>query len=173
MAKSESTKKVPVIAGDVNGSILTLTFQDGRILTLDATKVSADIQHAAMMHGFKQKLVDAAAINRNTDTGASATIDDKYDNVREVYDRLIDVNGTWNKQRGDGSGSSAGTGLLVRALMAIYGKSEDEVREILDNCSDDEVKAVRGNPKVAAKMAELKQAKSTIDVDAVLGKFGA
>jgi hypothetical protein len=160
------------VAATIEGTILTLTFAHGEVLTVDSYNLSKQITDAAILHGLKQKLVDAAAIARNTDTGAAATIEDKYDAVREVFDRITSPTGTWNKVRGDGTGTG-GTGLLVRALMAIFGKDEDSIRAQLDECTDDEVKALRSSPKVAAKMAELKAAKSNIDTDALLSKFGA
>jgi hypothetical protein len=160
------------VAATIDAHMLTLAFQHGKELIVDMRSLSPTIAQAAIMHGLKQKLVDAAAIARNPDTGASATIDDKFQAVLEVYERITSPTGTWNKVRGDGTGTG-GTGLLVRALMAIFGKDEDSIRVQLDDCSDEEVKALRSSPKVAAKMAELKAAKSNIDTDALLSKFGA
>lgn len=37
----------------------------GRILRIDAGKLTNDIRHEAIMHGLKQKIGDAAAIGRN------------------------------------------------------------------------------------------------------------
>ena len=173
MATISETKKIPTVSADVSGTSLVLTFASGDVLTVDHTKLSGAIIDAAILHGLKQKLVDAAAISRNPDTGASATAQDKFDAVKEVYDRITSPDGTWNKIRGDGTGSGQGTGLLVRALMALSNKNEDETRALLEACSDDEVKALRGSPKVAAKIAELKNSNSKVDTDALLAKFNA
>ena len=74
-----TTTKPPAVSAESHGSVLTLTFADGRTIEVDATAISEDIRHTAMMHGFKQKLLDAAAIARNTMTGASASLSDKFD----------------------------------------------------------------------------------------------
>ena len=169
----QSEKKTPTVSADVSGTSLVLTFASGETLTVDHTKLSGAIVDAAILHGLKQKLVDAAAISRNPDTGASATAQDKFDAVKEVYDRITSPDGTWNKIRGDGTGTGQGTGLLVRALMALFGKNEEDTRALLEACSDDEVKALRGSPKVAAKIAEFKAATSKVDTNALLAKFGA
>jgi hypothetical protein len=173
MAKNTETR-IPTIAAEVvNDDLVEFTFSDGRVLSITPSLLSHEIRQAALMHGLKAKLVDAAAISRNPDTGASADIDDKFNAVEEIHVRITRPDGTWNKIRGDGAGSSAGTGLLVRALMTLLKKTEADVRKTLAECSEDEIKALRGTPKIASKMAELKQAKSTVDVDALLGKFGA
>ena len=166
-----TTTKTPAVSAEVTDSVLTLTFSNGKTLTVDAQALSDTIRTAAMMHGLKQKLVDAAAIARNPDTGATATIEDKLEAVCEVYERIILPEGTWNKVRGDGTGTGNGGGLLVRALMALFNKNEEETRTLLDGCSDEEVKALRNSPKVAVKMAELKAAKSKVDTDSLFAKF--
>ena len=122
-----SQSKSPAIAAEVSDTTLTLTFSNGEVLTVDATSLSPDIQTAACLHGLKQKLVDAAAIARNTDTGASATLEDKFNAVREVFERITAPDGTWNKQARAGGTSTGGSGLLLRALMELTGQSKLKV----------------------------------------------
>ena len=169
MTKSEPKKST--VAASIEGTVLTLTFASGEILTVDSYNLSKQITDAAILHGLKQKLVDAAAIGRNPDTGASATPEDKFNAVKEIYDRITSPDGTWNKIRGDGTGSNGG-GLLLRAMASLTGKTMEETQDILDGCSDDEIKALRATPKVQAKMAEFRKVKvSTVDVEALLSKF--
>lgn len=167
---TKSEPSVPDIGATVTGSVITITSRGGRSFSLDAATLSPELREAAIMQGLRKKLVDPAALSRDPDTGASATIDDKFDACLEVYERLTN-GGPWNKQRGDGSGAG-GTGLLVRALMALTGNSEEETKALLESCSDDEVKALRGQPKVAAKMAEFKTVNKSVDLGALSAKFG-
>lgn len=158
--------KLPAIAADVDGSTLTLTFSDGRSLSLDidSGKLRMEIIHAATLHGLKQKLVDAAAMSCGPD-GRPATIDDKYDAVREVYDRLL--SGEWNKAR---EGVSTG-GLLVTALCEITGKARDAIIAGLATKTNEEKAALRKNPKVRVILNRLEAERagsSTIDSDALL-----
>lgn len=169
---ASESKKPAAVAADIDGSTLTLTFANGDILRVYADTLTQAMRDAAIMHGLKQKLVDAAAIARNPDTGASATIADKYNAVREIFDRITSPEGTWNKIRGDGTGSNTG-GLLLRAMAALTGRSLEETQGILDALSDDEVKALRASPKVQVKMADFRKPKATnVDVDALMSKFG-
>ena len=122
-------KRQADITTDIFGNVLTVTFSNGKVLEVDVSTLAADITLQATLHGMKQKLVDAAAIGRNTDTGRSAPIDDKYDAVQEVFDRVVGQ-GLWNKSRGDGSGSNKGSkSFLCEALMELYKKDRAVIRQ--------------------------------------------
>ena len=96
-----STARVPAVAVAVNveeglstmslaHGELVLTFADKTAATLSTTELSTEILSQALLHGLKQKLVDAAAIARNVDTGASATVADKKEAVMEIHSRLLE-----------------------------------------------------------------------------------
>jgi len=156
--------------GRVGG--LALVFSNGQELSLTGSQLSLEIMERAVWHGLKQKLVDAAAISCNPETGRPATVEDKFAAVKEVYDRLLA--GEWNKTRGDGTGTSGG--LLFRALCLLHAdKSPDAIKAFLAKKSDAEKTALRGNPKVAAIIQQLRDAspkKSGIDTDAMLDELG-
>lgn len=151
-----SSKNTPAIVATVSDTCdtLTLTFAHGEVLTIGAAQLSADIIKAATMHGLKQKLVDAAAISRNTDTGRAASVVDKYEAVKEVYDRLL--SGEWNKKREGGAGASGG--LLFKALCRMYApkKTPEDIRAFLETKTDAEKAAMRKNSKVAAVIEEIR-----------------
>lgn len=162
-----SKKIETAIATTINGNTLTMTFGNGETLTVNAASLNDTIRTAAMMHGLKQKLSDAAAISRNPDTGRSATIDDKFEAVRDVWKRITSADGTWNKNREAGEGGATGA-LLVRALVALTGKARGVIEEQVEAMSKEQKAALRANPKVAAKIAELKSANADIDSDSLL-----
>ena len=156
------------VAAAVSATILTepsgapygldLVFADGRTLKVTAGMLSADIRAAGLVHGLKQKLVDAAAISRDPLTGKPATIDTKYAAVREVFDRITGVNPTWNKVRGEGGGSTGSGGLLYRALVRLYDgvQTPEQVRKYLDGLNAEQQAALRGNKKVAPVILAIK-----------------
>ena len=159
---------------DAMSPTLTLTFANGQALTISPSMLTADIVVQATMHGLKQKLVDAAAISRNPDTGRSATIDDKYAAVREVYDRLL--MGQWNKGRADGTTGTGG--YLFRALCILYAtKTPDAIREFLSKKSKVEQAALRATPKIKTIIDDLKLADARngddvgLDTDAMLDEL--
>lgn len=132
---------------------LALTFANGREITLDVAGLPDNIIGDAIFHGLKQKLVDAAAITRNPETGRSASIEDKYTAVYDVYQRLL--GGEWNKRR-EGGGASGG--LLYRALVRMQDgkKSPEEIKVWLDGKTDAQKAALRKNPAVAKVIDEIR-----------------
>ena len=137
---------------------LDLVFADGRTLKVTAGMLSADIRAAGLVHGLKQKLVDAAAISRDPLTGKPATIETKYTAVKEVFDRITGVNPSWNKVRGEGGGSTGSGGLLYRALVRLYDgvQTPEQVRKYLDGLNGEQQAALRGNKKVAPVILAIK-----------------
>ena len=171
MATKNETARTPAIEATIEGTVLTLTFSDGRELVVTRDGLSHEIREAALMHGLKQKLVDAAAISRDPDTGRSATLDDKFNAVKEVLDRLM--SGQWNKTREGGGGAG---GLLFRALVNLYPKKTPaDVRAYLDELTDKEQAAIRRVPAVAAEIDRLRAASARaggIDGSAMLAGLG-
>ena len=86
---------------DTDTLSVTVTFANGQQVTVDATRLNDDIRNMAVLHGIKQKLIDAAALPRDPITGRSATISDKISAVREVFERITSTDGTWNKIRAE------------------------------------------------------------------------
>lgn len=174
MAQSNESKRVPVIETltHMERNVLELICINGESIIVNPQELSADVLRMAILHGLKQKLIDAAAISRNPDTGKSATPDDKWAAVRAVYDRL--VSGQWNAVRGEGMG--AGNGLLFRALVRMYpAKTADQLREYLDGKTKAEQAALRANPKVAAVIEEIKAESvkaGSVDSDSLLDELG-
>lgn len=176
---TNETKRIPAVSvemvkndeGGIGG--LGLRFANGRTLALAASMLSDDILSYAIWHGLKQKLVDAAAISRNPETGRAASVDDKFEAVKAVYDRLLA--GQWNAPR-EGAGAGASGGLLFRALCRMYAgkKDEDAIREFLDVKTDAEKTALRKNPKVAAIIDEIRVESgkaASIDTDELLDEL--
>ena len=166
------TKRTPVIQATIADSTLVLAFQNGEHITLDPATMSQDIREQAMLHGFKQKLVDAAAISRDPETGRSATVQDKFNAVAEVFNRL--TAGQWNATR-EGGGQVKG-GVLVEALCRLYpAKPREGLVEFVAAKTDKEKAALRKNPKVAAIIAQIKAEKdsdSDDDSDELLAELG-
>lgn len=167
------TKRIPAIAVQCilsdNGAAadhIILTPAGGSPITISTENLSSEVLRYATLHGLKQKLVDAAAISRNPETGRSATVADKIAAVQEVLDRLLA--GEWNKRR---EGAPTG-GLLLRALARLYpARTRDQLVEFLAGKSDAEKAALRRNPKVAAIIEEIRAESAddeSIDSDELL-----
>ena len=168
------TKKPAAVETSTTGNDLTLTFANGEILRVYFDALSQPIRDAAMVHGLKQKLCDAAAISRDPFTGKTATIETKYEAVKEVFDRITSPDGTWNKIREGGNNSG---GLLLAALVRMYAgrKTRDELAEFLSTKTDAEKAALRKNAKISSIIDEIKAERATdgdgIDSDSLLDEL--
>ena len=141
--------------------VLVIEFAHGKRIELRPTTLGPDIREQALFHGLKQKLVDAAAISRDPETGRSATVEDKFRAVSAVYERLLA--GQWNATRGEGSGTGSG-GLLFAALMRLYpSKGADTLREYLGGLTPGQQSALRKNPRVAPVIEEIKAERAADD----------
>ena len=152
-----------------NGT-LVLTFRHGEVLRIHPEALAPEIQRAAMLHGLKQKLVDAAAISRDTTTGRAATIATKYDAVREIFDRITGENPSWNKPRAGGAGGQGG--LLARAIARFKNVPVEQAKAYLDRLTDAQKQALRVDPRIATIINELRAENAKpagIDTDALLG----
>lgn len=140
----------------IEGGTLVLTFSSGERLAINPNTLSVEIREQALLHGLKQKLVDAAAISCNPETGKSATVADKYAAVLEVYERITrETAPMWNKVR-EGGGATSG-GLLLQALCVLYPtKSVEDLRAWIAAKTDKERAQLRAEPRIAAEIAKLR-----------------
>ena len=149
---------------------LLLQFANGEMLSITASQLQQSIMEYAIFHGLKQKLVDAAAISRNPENGRAASIDDKFQAVKAVYDRLLA--GQWNATR-EGGGQSGG--LLFKALCRMYSnKSPEQIAAFLAGKTDADKTALRKNPKIAAIIEEIRAETgkaANIDTDELLSEL--
>lgn len=166
------TTTAKAISTEITAGKLIMMFGNGEGLTVDPAALSDEIRTAAMLHGLKQKLGDAAAISRNPDTGRSASLDDKIAAVREVFDRITAPSGTWNKIRESGEGSGNG-GLLFRALCSLYAgkRSPEQITEFLAGKTDAEKAALRKTAPVAAEIERIRPAKTSGNGDDLLAEL--
>lgn len=152
--KAEPVRK-SVVSTDIFGTTLTLNFITGQELSVTLDNLSPEIIKQAALHGLKQKLVDAAAIARNTDNGDSATPTDKYNAVKTVYDRITREDGTWNAIR-EGEVKHQG-GIFVRAVMELTGKSKADIDAAMEGYSKEQIAALKKNPRVMDIMQRMQR----------------
>lgn len=140
--------------GKPYGVKFTFGGRQDRVVELNMHKLTEEVLLMATLHGLKQKLGDAAAISRNTETGKSATIEDKFNAVRELADRLLE--GEWNKRR-ESTGAGAG-GLLLRALTRLYANrmTAEQVATWLGQKTDKEKAGLRKNPKIMEEISRIR-----------------
>lgn len=170
---TKSETRVPDVACTIDAEaarpFLEFTFSDGgEPIIMSLAVLSNDMLTYAALHGLKQRIGDAAAIPRNTDTGRSATVAEKRAAMEKVRDTILQ--GEWSARR-EGGGNEGG--LLLRALGRLYpAKSREDLAAWVANKSKAEQAAMRANPRVAAIIAELRaESAKGIDTDGLLGEL--
>ena len=166
-----TTKRIPAVSANVIAAldgekVLHLRFINGGYLSIEPSQLTPEIREMALLHGLKQKLVDAAAMSRNPITGRSATIEDKFEAVSIVHKRLLA--GSWNAPR---EGGGATGGLLFQALCRLYEgrKTPEQLKTYLDTLSDAQKTALRASGRIAPILEQLRaEAGRGIDSDALL-----
>lgn len=145
------------------------------IIDLDFSKVDEANKNRAMIHGFIQRISDAAAISRDPETGESATAQDKFDAMQRLVTHYESGTSEWSRRPVAGEGKSGG--LLFKALcvMSAETKSADEIREWMGTKTKAQLTALRNSPKVAAIIAELRPVSDDVDADTLIEelKFGS
>lgn len=152
-----------------NDTAAQFVLVDGTSIDIRLADLTDDIKHQLMLHGLKQKVADAAAIPRDTETGRSASDEDKIAAMRAVAGRI--VAGEWAARAGDGT--AAPRGLLHKALERLYpNKSREAIAEFVAGLDKKAQSALRMDPRVAPIIAGLRAegAKTNgIDTDELLG----
>lgn len=155
MTTANERKNTATITTLVEGDEVIIEAITGERVVLSLQELSDEIKGIALMHGLKQKLVDAAAISRNPDTGKSATTEEKMAAIREVAERL--KSGEWNKRAAGGDSTSEG-GLLRRALIKLADgrKTPEEIDRWLGGMGKKEQAALRAQPQIRAAIDEIR-----------------
>lgn len=175
-AKSNS-----VITHTVNAEEQTITFHvvGCEPLVFDVKKVSDAVGERAMLHGFIQRVSDAAAISRNRDTGQPATPQDKRDAMAVLVEHYESGTEDWARRREAGAGPD--TGITLQAIMDVFKTDAAGARGMIASLAErrsitvNEARAVFASAKeVAARIAQLKAdraEKSGIDAAGLLDEL--
>jgi hypothetical protein len=160
-----STKRIPAVTTTVSDEFLLVVFADGQTAEINTNRLDDGIRITAMMHGLNAKLVDAAAIGRDSVTGKSASLYDKKEAVLEIVARLTSETPSWNKIREGVGNGGVNNGLLLRAIMEVSGKTHEETRTFLLNLSAEQKAAIRARERVANVIARMQREKlAAVDV---------
>jgi hypothetical protein len=129
MSKTEKKRANSIINVSRFDNKLTFAFTGVGQFTFDPDRVSAENRAHAMMHGFEQRIRDAAALSVDRDTGKSATPQAKFDAAKRIVDHLMSGATEWNLKPSAGGGFDAG--LVILAMTRVLSKAVDEIEPIL------------------------------------------
>jgi len=168
-----------VTVQQTEAGLITVTVLGAGIVTFDPSKVHASNRIHAEFHGWKQRLSDAAAMSRDTDSGKPATPGDKEAAIRELADFYMTGAAEWSRVGTGGGGKS----LTIEAIAAIkgvtYEVAEAEVVKFATAKYEGDTKKalafLRTGAKVSAAMDEIRKARMPapkVDADEALAELG-
>jgi hypothetical protein len=129
MSKTDKKRVNSIITVTRFDNKLTFAFAGVGQFVFDPDRVSAENRARAMIHGFEQRIRDAAALSADRDTGKSATPQAKFDAAKRIVDHLMSGATDWNLKAAAPSGIDAG--LTIQAIMRVYGKTLEQVEAII------------------------------------------
>lgn len=115
--------------------------------------ISQSMMLEAACHGLKAKVVDAAAISR--ETGRTPTPDTKKEAAQAMVARI--KRGEWLIRAGAGEGKAAVGGLLLRALIrTMPHKTPEELAKWLDGKTAEQQAKLRADDRIAPVILAIK-----------------
>jgi hypothetical protein len=174
---------ITVSADDNN--VLTFTVGNVGSFTLNPADAPEALRTRAMLHGFVQKVSDAAAIAKadlpKDPTEAAKT---KFEAMQSVANRLVGENAEWSKRSGDGSGPVAG--IIFRAFEEWVGDMATKAKKPTPDAAAIRAKydaldragqlALRNVPAIAKIIERIKSERGskaeTVDTGSLLGELG-
>lgn len=132
---------------------------------LELSRVAQSNKDRALIHGFVQRISDAAALSRNPQTGLPASPTDKLNAMAELVDHYMSGTEEWSRKR-TGGGAAEG-GLLLEALVRMYPtKTRDSLNAWLKQRTPAERSGLQNEARVKATMDEIRAERAPKNVDA-------
>lgn len=118
------------IAHKIEGESIMFSVKGAGNLILNTREVSEANRNRAMLHGMVQRISDAAAMARDSKTGASATPQEKFEAMRRLVEHYQSGSGEWSPARSvEGVGrpkSENANARLLRMALSLFNPAKDE-----------------------------------------------
>lgn len=175
-------------------SVVTHSMQDGKVVfnvlgagsfAFDPDKASAENRARAMIHGFVQRISDGAARLRDTKTGASASVEEKFAMMKRIADHYQSGATEWRLTETP-TKRGVDAGLVIMAMVrALAGVKDVDAAEAIFSKQvalgkfpdrDSAIKAWAESRQVADTikviLAERAAAAANLDAEAMLAELG-
>lgn len=154
---------------NVANQILAITVAGEGTLNLSMKDVSPACATYAMLHGFKQRICDAAALSRDETTGASATPADKYAAMERLVQHYASGAESWSLAE-RAAGGAPSEGLTIAAMKRVWpDRNADElIAGIMTKRGVERRAALKlfaDSDKVAAAIATIKAERAAVNAD--------
>ena len=153
---------------DIPSATLTFNVLGGGQLVLDVARCGETVVQRAAFHGFEQKVRDAGAIPRDTNTGRSATPAEKFAAMKKVVENLHA--GEWNVRAS--SVRPLDRASLFAAIATVRGFAPEKVYAKLQQLADEVLRAFLTHRDIVAEYSRLTAPSAGSEAaDALLGEM--
>ena len=121
---------------------ISIAFESGETVTVELSQLNEDIIRKLALHGLSQKVGDSYA---------GAELAEAHELAGSVVERLLA--GEWQQARE--GGGAARVSMLVEALAAATGKTNEEALEVVKGMSEDQKKELKKHPAIAKELATI------------------
>lgn len=173
--KSNSVITHEVAKNDEGQILITFKVVGAGATTLNLGLVSQSNKDRATVHGFIQRISDAAALSRNPANGQPASPADKLAAMEEVVQHYASGTEEWTRKRAGGVRVSTDARLLLDALVRMYPtKTREHLQGWLKARTETEQASLMAEERVKATIDQIRSERAPKDVDAgaLLGELG-
>lgn len=153
MPDEEIEKKISfcTVENGETESQLAFKFGNGTVVSIDLNELSEDISGQLLVHGLTQKGRDSFASAKGDFTFAIAQLEKTFDHLRD---------GQWNASRASGGDGTPRISELAEAIANIKKLDLATVQTAVAGAEDEQRKAWRKNPSVAAEILRIRAKKA-------------
>lgn len=132
-------------------------------IRFDISQAHRNNRESAEVHGWIQRISDAAAISRDPETGKPASAQDKFDAMSRLVAHYESGTSEWSRKPVAGEREKGG--LLFKALCQMSpSKSPEEIRTWMGTKTKKELALISRTEKVATVIATLRPATGEVDL---------
>ena len=113
----------------ITGTTITFDYGTTGKLLFDASRAQPPMRAYAEMHGWKQRLMDTAALGRDTTTGKSATDAEKIKLQGELISYYENGAESWTRK----ANVVDNTAVILQAICLLKGVGEDAARSYVQH----------------------------------------
>ncbi len=141
-------------------------------ITLRWAQMSDATRAEGFGYGMEVRLTRAAAIEKDSKTGKSASVEEKHAAVKRLADHYASGTDQWAMASLGGGGLSADTKVLIEALVRVLGLTPDTAEEQVRAMTSDERAALRLDPEIKPAIDQIYREQSAkVDTKGLLAKL--
>lgn len=163
-----------VIAHEIKGAVIHWQVKGAGALALDLSKVSEANRQRAALHGLVQRVSDAAAMQRDSKTGASATPQEKFEAMRRLVEHYESGSGEWSPARetqGVGRPRVDQDRVLLSMALGIFNPAKDAgtVAQFVQGLKKEQVMALLVSEQLRESVALAREEMDKASLEAAKG----